>query len=113
SVDSAHSNPATRHGEPYPYEGKKNPFNKQLRNWSNWKNLKANKAQDDASLREFEPGFRAGTTTIEAADQGGWVVSIVPSGGWIPGFFSRATRGGRRQRVERFCLGEAEDPVHV
>ena len=27
---------------------------------------------------------RAGTTSIQAADKEGWVVSVTPSGGWIP-----------------------------
>ena len=33
---------------------------------------------------DFEESFMAGTTTVQAADTSGWIVSITPSGGWIP-----------------------------
>jgi len=111
--DPSHNNPDTRPGDPYPCEGKKNPFSKQLRSWSSWRNLKVNKAEDDASLRQFEQGFRAGTTTIQAADKAGWVVSIVPSGGWIPVCMAGRTGVGMSQRMQSFVLDEAENPYNV
>ena len=32
----------------------------------------------------FDEAFRAGTTSIQAADEEGWAISVTPSGGWIP-----------------------------
>jgi len=113
SFDPTRNNLNTRPGDPYPYEGKKNPFTKYLRSWSNWRNLKVNLNDDDASLREFEHGFRAGTTTIEAADKSGWVVSMVPSGGWIPVCIAGKTGIGMSQRMQSFVLDEAENPYNV
>jgi gamma-glutamyltranspeptidase/glutathione hydrolase len=107
------NNPDTRPGDPYPFEGKKHPFPKLLRGWSNFRNLKVNRRQDDAGLREFEAGFRAGTTTIQAADQSGWAVSIVPSGGWIPVCIAGRTGMGMSQRMQSFVLDEAENPYNV
>ena len=34
--------------------------------------------------------FYAGTTSVEAADAEGWVVSVTPSGGWLPAVHRRA-----------------------
>src|SRR5262249_31945108 len=81
--DANRNNPDTRPGDPYPFEGRKNPFPRLLREWSNLRGARRAR-DDDAGRREFETAFRAGTTTIQAADKNGWVVSMVPSGGWIP-----------------------------
>src|SRR5205085_1054051 len=37
-----------------------------------------------SSDEEFRRHFYAGTTSVEAADEEGWVVSVTPSGGWVP-----------------------------
>ena len=31
-----------------------------------------------------DDAFFRGTTTIQAADKDGWIVSVTPSGGWVP-----------------------------
>ena len=41
-----------------------------------------------------DEAFTRGTTSIEAADTNGWVVSITPSGGWVPAVH----RGQHRRR---------------
>jgi gamma-glutamyltranspeptidase/glutathione hydrolase len=110
--DPSSNNPDARPGDPYSFEGKKNPHQKLLRSWSNLRRrLRQRKdVRDDAS---FEAGFRAGTTTIQAADKSGWVVSIVPSGGWIPACIAGHTGFGMSQRMQSFVLDEAENPYNV
>ncbi len=111
-LDWSRNNPDVRPGDPYPFEAGTNPFQKLRQNWSNLR-FKRSKSQDDTGQREFERGFRAGTTTIEAADQAGWVVSIVPSGGWIPVCLAGNTGLGMSQRMQSFVLDEAENPFNV
>ena len=46
--------------------------------------------------------FSAGTTSIEAADEDGWVVSVTPSGGWVPAVIAGHTGVGLSQRAQSF-----------
>ncbi len=48
-------------------------------------------AWQQASGAPARAQFLAGTTSIEAADAEGWVVSVTPSGGWIPAFIAGNT----------------------
>ena len=48
-----------------------------------------------------------GTTSVEAADKEGWVVSITPSGGWIPACIAGNTGIGMSQRMQSFVLDAA------
>jgi gamma-glutamyltranspeptidase/glutathione hydrolase len=57
--------------------------------------------------------FYAGTTSIEAADDKGWVVSITPSGGWVPAVIAGKTGVGLSQRMQSFVLDSAENPFNV
>ena len=63
--------------------------------------------------RSFEEAFMAGTTSIEAADEEGWVVSVTPSGGWIPASIA----GTHRHRHEPAHAGirarRGESPFNV
>jgi len=54
-----------------------------------------------------------GTTTVMAADKEGWVVSIVPSGGWIPACIAGRTGIGMSQRMQSFVLDATLDPFNV
>ena len=60
----------------------------------------------------MEP-FTAGTTSIEAADAEGWVVSVTPSGGWVPAVIAGRTGIGLSQRMQSFVLDAAENPFNV
>jgi gamma-glutamyltranspeptidase/glutathione hydrolase len=60
-----------------------------------------------------DEGFLAGTTSIQAADAEGWVVSVTPSGGWIPAFIPEGTGIGLSQRMQSFVLDEAINPFNV
>ncbi len=64
---------------------------------------------DEAFLSEF----MAGTTSIEAADDKGWVVSVTPSGGWVPAVIAGKTGIGLSQRMQSFVLDPAENPFNV
>ncbi len=95
-------------GNPYPYQGEKeeHPFLDILENWSS-------AAIDDPTDAAYEEGFYAGTTTIQAADADGWVVSITPSGGWIPACIAGNTGVGMSQRMQSFNLTAEENPYNV
>ncbi|MEO0974226.1 MAG: gamma-glutamyltransferase, partial [Pseudomonadota bacterium] len=57
--------------------------------------------------------FLAGTTSIQAADADGWVVSITPSGGWVPAFIAGSTGIGLSQRMQSFVLDAGMNPYNV
>lgn len=98
-------------GDPYPFEGKKNPFTDQIKNWGNFQaslNRNANGLDE-----KFMEEFTAGTTSVEAADEEGWVVSITPSGGWVPACIAGNTGVGLSQRMQSFVLDARENPFNV
>ena len=72
-------------------------------------------AQSEAATMDstFRAQFMAGTTTIEAADTSGWVVSITPSGGWIPAVIAGNTGVGLSQRAQSFVTEAADGPYNV
>ena len=57
--------------------------------------------------------FYAGTTSIEAADAEGWVVSVTPSGGWIPAVIAGRTGVGLSQRAQSFVTDPRDGPFNV
>ena len=63
--------------------------------------------------RTYEEGFYAGTTSVQAADEEGWVVSVTPSGGWVPAVIAGKTGIGLSQRMQAFVLDEADCPFNV
>jgi len=60
-----------------------------------------------------DPIFYSGTTSIQAADKEGWVVSVTPSGGWIPAVIAGNTGVGLSQRMQSFVVHEKENPFNV
>lgn len=99
-------------GDPYPFEGKKNPFLDLLKKWKNTDTDRSKKM----SATEFdahEATFFRGTTSIQAADKNGWVVSVTPSGGWIPACIAGKTGIGMSQRMQSFVLDKAQNPFNV
>ena len=61
----------------------------------------------------FEEAFTRGTTSIEAADAEGWVVSVTPSGGWVPAIIAGRTGIGLSQRAQSFVLDAKDGPFNV
>ena len=102
------NDPDIRPGDPYPFQGGKNPFLSILENWHS-----RMPAQTPVTLAEFDRTFRLGTTSVEAADDKGWAVSVTPSGGWTPAVIAGHTGIGLSQRMQSFVLDPSEDPFNV
>jgi gamma-glutamyltranspeptidase/glutathione hydrolase len=108
-INPERNDPNIAPGDPYPYQGDKNPFLDVLRNWS----ATATKPRTTAALQRFDESFRLGTTSIEAADEEGWVVSITPSGGWMPAVIAGKTGIGLSQRAQSFDTDPNQNPFNV
>ena len=65
------------------------------------------------SIMSHDEGFHAGTTSIQAADEEGWVVSITPSGAWMPAFVAGSTGMSLSQRMQSFELSEKRSPYNT
>jgi gamma-glutamyltranspeptidase/glutathione hydrolase len=103
-----HNDPDIRPGDPYPYQRGKNPYLKYLEAWHSHV-----PAQPPISMSEFDRTFRLGTTSVEAADEKGWAVSVTPSGGWTPAVIAGHTGIGLSQRMQSFVLDPHENPYNV
>ncbi|MGH9160934.1 MAG: gamma-glutamyltransferase family protein [Vicinamibacteraceae bacterium] len=117
-IDWERNDPDVKPGDPYPYEGKTNPFQALLDKWTAPPPpTRPTSATQDVSVarveRSFDEGFHAGTTSIVAADEEGWVVSVTPSGGWIPAVIAGRTGIGLSQRMQSFVLDPAHGPFNV
>lgn len=126
-------------GDPYPFEGKQNPYLDLLKKrgytldttggqrnfvpahdvntginlpgFSNQADLAAN--LDNEVDSAYLDRLWRGTTSVEAADAEGWVVSITPSGGWLPACIAGRTGVGMSQRMQSFVLDSALNPFNV
>jgi gamma-glutamyltranspeptidase / glutathione hydrolase len=115
-IDWTQNDETVKPGDPYPYQDAQNPFRDLLEQWT---------PIPPTADREGEGGFQqalrmtpdeafvAGTTSIQAADAEGWVVSVTPSGGWIPAFIAGRTGIGLSQRMQSFVLDERLNPFNV
>jgi len=115
------NDPSVKPGDPYPYQGGTNPFAQLLAEWkveaasdSARRGGQQDRAVPDAPADSaFYEAFTRGTTTIQAADSAGWVVSITPSGGWIPAVIAGRTGVGLSQRAQQFVIDAADGPFNV
>jgi gamma-glutamyltranspeptidase/glutathione hydrolase len=112
-IDWEKNNPKAGPGDPYPFQGGSNPYRQFLEQWSEEPADPESGAGESQALREFDRGFSAGTTSIQAADREGWVVSVTPSGGWVPACIAGKTGIGMSQRMQSFVLDEKENPFNV
>ena len=100
-------------GNPYKFQvGPNNPFLDHLEKWGQ-KKQRLNPDDGNQDFADLEAEFNLGTTTIQAADEDGWVVSITPSGGWIPAVIAGETGVGLSQRAQSFVLYEDENPYNL
>ncbi len=106
------NDPNVKPGDPYPLEGKKNPYLHLLKKWKNTGSPKTGET-GTAFNSNFEETLWRGTTSIQAADKEGWVVSVTPSGGWIPACIAGKTGIGMSQRMQSFVLDEEKNPFNV
>lgn len=109
-------------GDPYPFEGRVNPYTEQIKQWNidldstgkrNFVPAHDSMVTAKAELEEYMDRLWRGTTTVEAADKDGWVVSITPSGGWLPATIAGNTGIGMSQRMQSFVLDASINPFNV
>ena len=111
SVNWEANDPDIGPGDPYPFQGGENPFSHLLEAWGQPAPVVSQ--DDEVAHADLDESFYAGTTSIQAADAEGWVVSITPSGGWIPAVIAGETGIGLSQRAQSFVLDEADNPYNV
>jgi len=105
-IDPDRNEPDAGPGDPYRFQGGENPFLHYLRDDRQSRLTSPGELPDDS-------GFFAGTTSIQAADASGWVVSVTPSGGWVPAVIAGRTGVGLSQRAQSFVTDPAENPYNV
>jgi len=102
-LDRERNDAYAKPGDPYPFEGKKNPYAAYLEKWP----------PVTVKKEPVAEGYWNGTTSVQAADEQGWVVSMTPSGGWVPAVIAGHTGVGMSQRAQSFVLDETENPFNV
>tara|TARA_B100000989_G_scaffold172227_1_gene129050 strand:+ start:5506 stop:7362 length:1857 start_codon:yes stop_codon:yes gene_type:complete len=112
------NNEKIKPGNPYMFQDGVNPFLNYLNTWETDNNLDKIKSAFDLNHNmsenyDHEESFMAGTTTVQAADTSGWIVSITPSGGWIPAVIAGNTGIGLSQRMQSFVLDAKDGPYNV
>ncbi len=115
------NDPTVKPGDPYPFQGGTNPFHDLLDKWSVTgapaelpKSGQQDSVGSDAGAPlSFEESFYSGTTSIQAADTSGWVISVTPSGGWIPAVIAGRTGVGLSQRAQSFVTHPGDGPFNV
>jgi gamma-glutamyltranspeptidase/glutathione hydrolase len=130
-IDWEHNDPGVKPGDPYPFQGGTNPYLHLLERWDRGSGGDSGDGVSGAAPRiahaassrammsdwgadaPFDETFFRGTTSIQSADEEGWIVSITPSGGWIPAVIAGETGVGMSQRMQSFVLDEAENPFNV
>lgn len=138
-IDMTKNNPDAAPGDPYPYQGATNPFTALLQERATLTDTGAIKKSNRFLPKHDTTGFLnnldlnntfainasntldsaymdrlwRGTTSIEAADSSGWVVSVTPSGGWLPACIAGHTGVGMSQRMQSFVLDSVLDPFNV
>jgi len=116
-IDWTRNDPNIKPGDPYPFQGGTNPFATLLAAWSpkNFTPPDTTRAQPQVPQVDsaFYEAFHAGTTSIESADEEGWVVSVTPSGGWNPALIAGHTGIGLSQRAQSFVTDPSDGPFNV
>jgi gamma-glutamyltranspeptidase/glutathione hydrolase len=109
AINWERNDPKAAPGDPYPFEGKVNPYSDYLKSSSS--------VLQDTYTRPLSEEYLnqvfLGTTSVEAADKEGWVVSITPSGGWNPACIAGKTGIGMSQRMQSFVTNPKENPYNI
>jgi gamma-glutamyltranspeptidase/glutathione hydrolase len=119
TIDPERNDPFIRPGDPYPFQGGENPYLDLLEDWTNTPDPDGELmppwqvADTDTDTAAFERSASLGTTAIQTADADGWVVSVTPSGGWIPAAIAGRTGVGLSQRMQSFVTDRAQNPFNV
>jgi len=124
-IDWQRNDPGVKPGDPYPFQGGANPFLDLLEKWTpippsaqaegeaGFQQAESRLPSSPAFHMTDEEAFYAGTTSIQAADAEGWVVSVTPSGAWIPAVIAGKTGVGLSQRMQSFVLDPGLNPFNV
>jgi gamma-glutamyltranspeptidase/glutathione hydrolase len=127
-INPERNDPSQGPGDPYPFMGQTaNPYRALLEKWNTrpaaGADTPAPPTQDtvrpstqlssQSSDEDFKRAFYSGTTSVEAADAEGWVVSVTPSGGWVPAVIAGRTGVGLSQRAQSFVTDASEGPFNV
>ena len=127
-LNKERNDPAVGPGDPYPFQGEVNPYRALLEKWNTKPAAPpaSTPPQNQDSVRppvqafahssaddDYKRAFYAGTTSVEAADEEGWVVSVTPSGGWVPAVIAGHTGVGLSQRAQSFVTDRTESPFNV
>ncbi len=116
TIDWKHNNDEVKPGDPYLFQEGDNPFLNLLEQWTPVPpeaEAEGEGSWQQTSLMTRDESFVAGTTSIQATDAEGWVVSVTPSGGWIPAFIAGKTGIGLSQRMQSFVLDERMNPYNL
>jgi gamma-glutamyltranspeptidase / glutathione hydrolase len=136
-INPTQNNPLAAPGDPYAWQGKKNPFSALLTERAKLMDTAGSGIKDFVPKHDATPTVTVanpntlsaadlsavdsaymdrllrGTTSVEAADSAGWVVSITPSGGWLPACIAGRTGIGMSQRLQSFVLDSLISPFNV
>jgi len=108
------NDPDLRPGDPYPFQGGKNPFAALLDAWHSVTGTDTGIPAQDRPPGESGSGANdVGTTSVVAADEEGFVVSMTPSGAWNPALLAGRTGIGLSQRMQAFVLDASDNPYNV
>ncbi len=105
------NDPNVKPGDPYPFMGGANPYLDVIDDWPPERATTTTEAAREPQDRMET--FYLGTTSIQAVDADGWVVSVTPSGGWVPAVIAGGTGVGLSQRMQSFVTDPAENPFNV
>jgi gamma-glutamyltranspeptidase/glutathione hydrolase len=113
------NDPSVGPGDPYPFEKRTNPYLELMkkRGFATGSDNRNFVPAHDSTVASNDAAYMErlwlGTTSVEAADKDGWVVSITPSGGWLPACIAGRTGVGMSQRMQSFVLDSTLNPFNV
>ena len=111
-INPGKNDPAIGPGDPYPHQGETNPYADVLRRRAATTPV-FDAGRFAAATDPVSGSLLRGTTTVMAADKDGWLVSMTPSGGWLPAVIAGRTGIGLSQRAQSFVLDPDENPFNV
>jgi gamma-glutamyltranspeptidase/glutathione hydrolase len=111
-INPGMNDPAIGPGDPYPHQGATNPYTDVLQKRAATTPV-FDAGRFSAATDPVAGSFLRGTTTVMAADKDGWLVSMTPSGGWLPAVIAGRTGIGLSQRAQSFVLNPDENPFNV
>jgi len=107
------NDPAIGPGDPYPFQGGTNPHAELLKKRATAALPVFDAARFAAATDPVTGSFYRGTTSVVSADKDGWLVSITPSGAWLPAVIAGRTGIGMSQRAQQFVIDPAVNPYNV